>query len=114
MIAAVAGVSGLTACDVEQTREGEMPTVDVDYEEGQLPEYEVTKTQDGKMPSISVDADAGQLPAYDIDTVDVSVGTTETKVSVPDVEVSMEERTVSVPDVDIEMPEDDEPNDSGK
>ena len=53
---------GLAACDVDQTKEGEMPEVNV--EEGQLPEY-------------------------DVETADVDVGTKETTVTVPDVDVTM-------------------------
>jgi len=37
---AVASI-GLAACDVEKTQEGEMPEVDVDVTEGQLPKYDV-------------------------------------------------------------------------
>lgn len=52
----------LAACDVDQTREGEMPEVDVQ---------------------------GGQMPAYDVETADVDVGTEERTVTVPDVDVTM-------------------------
>jgi len=68
-------------CDVEQTREGELPDVDVD-----------------------VSADAGQLPAYDVDAPDVDIDMEKKKVMVP--KVVMEEETISVPDVDVELPKD--------
>lgn len=56
----------LTGCDVEKTREGEMPDVDVD-----------------------VSGDPGQAPAYDVETPDVDVGTTTEEVTVPDVDVTL-------------------------
>ncbi|EMI26643.1 hypothetical protein RESH_02760 [Rhodopirellula europaea SH398] len=66
-------------CDVEKTREGEMPDVDVD---------------------------GGQLPGYDVDGPEVDVTTEESKVKVPDVDVDMEEKTITTPDVDIDLPAD--------
>jgi hypothetical protein len=74
-----------TGCDVEQTREGELPDIDVD-----------------------VQGEPGQLPAYDVDTPDVDVSTEEKEVSVPDVDVETEEKTIEVPDVDVSLPEDDQ------
>lgn len=53
---------GLAACDVDQTKEGDMP------------EVEVT---------------GGQLPEYDVETADVDVGTEEKTVEVPDVDITM-------------------------
>lgn len=51
---------GLTACDVEQTEEGDMPEVQVE---------------------------GGELPEYDVDTADVDVTTEERTVEVPVVDV---------------------------
>ncbi len=56
------GSLGVAACDVDQTREAEAPTVDVD-------------------------ADAGQLPSYDVDAPEVNVGTKNVVVEVPTVDV---------------------------
>jgi hypothetical protein len=53
---------GMTACDVDQTEEGEMPEVEVQE---------------------------GELPAYDVDAADVEV--TEDTVTVPDVDVTAPE-----------------------
>ncbi len=66
-------------CDVEQTREGELPSVEVD---------------------------PGALPEYDVGAPDVDVSMKDAEVSVPDVDVEMEEKDVQVPDVDITLPED--------
>ena len=54
----------LSACDVDQTEEGDMPDVTVEE---------------------------GDLPAYDVDAADVSVDTEEVTVDVPDVDVDMPE-----------------------
>ena len=58
------GATGLSlaACDVDQTKEGEMPDVDVNVSGGEMPEYNV-------------------------DAPDVSVGTENKVVQVPDVDV---------------------------
>lgn len=53
---------GLAACDVDQTKEAE------------LPEVEVT---------------GGQMPEFDVETADVDIGTKKTTVEVPDVDVKM-------------------------
>ncbi|MEL6604328.1 MAG: hypothetical protein AAFP20_13995 [Cyanobacteria bacterium J06614_10] len=68
-------------CSVEQTREGELPDVDVD-----------------------VQAEPGQLPQYDVEGPDVDVETKETTVEVPEVEVTTEEKTIEVPTLDVDLP----------
>ena len=60
------------------------------------------KTESGEAPSIDVDADAGELPEYDVDTADVDVSTETTTVDVPDVNVTTQEETVEVPTIDVE------------
>lgn len=62
VLIAATGFVALSACDVEQTKEGELPDVDVSATEG-------------------------QLPAYDVDTADVNVTTEERTVEVPVVKV---------------------------
>lgn len=74
---------GPIGCDVDQTKQGELPDVDVD-----------------------VDADPGDLPEYDVEWADVDVATTEETVTVPKLRVVMEEETVTVPVVDVDMPDD--------
>ena len=53
---------GLAACDVDQTKEAELPEVDVK---------------------------GGQVPEFDVETADVDVGTKKTEIEVPDVDVRM-------------------------
>lgn len=74
----------LTACEIDQTEEGELPQVDVDVEEGRLPEF-------------------------DVEGPDVEIAQRERTITVPDVDVDVEreERTITVPDVDIDFPDED-------
>lgn len=65
-------------CDIDQTREGELPEVEVRE---------------------------GQLPEYDVETADVEVGTETETIEVPEVDVTTRERQVETPTVDIDMPE---------
>lgn len=53
---------GLAACDVDQTKEAELPEVEVKD---------------------------GQMPEYDVDTAEVEVGTEKKTIEVPDVDVKM-------------------------
>ncbi len=61
---AAAGALGLAACDVDQTKNAQLPDVDVNATGGQLPEFNVT-------------------------TPEVSVGTENKTVQVPDVDVKV-------------------------
>jgi len=60
--AATTMMFALSACQVDQTQEGEMPDVQVE---------------------------GGQLPAYEVETAEVDVGTRTTEVEVPTAEVTM-------------------------
>lgn len=84
LIAATIAALALTACDVDKTRSGDLPSVDVD-----------------------VSADAGRLPSYDVDWADVDVGTRTETVTVPKLVVVMEEMEVEVPYMDVDMPDED-------
>lgn len=85
----VAALLAVAGCDIDKTADGEMPDVDVAFEEGNLPKYEVKKTEEGRLPDIDVDVEGGKLPEYDVDAADVDVGTKEIEVTVPDVDVKM-------------------------
>ena len=71
----------LAACDVDQTKEAEMPDVDVEVKGGQMPEFEV-ETAD-----IEVKKETAKIPYPDVD-----------------VDVKKKEAEVSYPSIDIEMP----------
>lgn len=48
---------------------------------------EVTQTEEGDMPDVTIEE--GDLPAYDVEPADVTVGTEEVTVDVPTVDVDM-------------------------
>ena len=60
----LAGSFAMAACDVDQTREAELPEVDVNATGGQLPEYDVdaptvnvgTENKTVEVPTVDVDA----------------------------------------------------------
>lgn len=72
---------GFSACDIDQTREGELPEVDVSIDEG-------------------------QAPAYDVDWADVEIRTRTETVEVPKVRVVTETEQVEVPYIDMDWPDD--------
>lgn len=82
----------VAGCDVDVEEQGEMPSVDVDAEPGQMPEYDVVKEQEGEMPEVDMQAESGNLPEVDVQG--------------PDVDVDRETVEVPVPDVDVDMPDD--------
>jgi len=51
------------ACDVDQTKEGEMPDVDVNVSGGQLPEYNV----EGPSVNVGTENKTVQVPTVDVD-----------------------------------------------
>lgn len=104
--AGIAATLALSGCSVEQTKQAELPDVDVKADAGNVPEYKVVKTEEGKMPTAEVDAKGGQMPEFDVDTADVEVSTEKKNVKVPKPAVVVEEETVEVPDVDVKMPGD--------
>lgn len=53
----------LAGCDVDQTKEGEMPDVDVNASGGQLPEYNVT----GPDVNVGTENKTVQVPTVDVD-----------------------------------------------
>ncbi|WP_235548528.1 hypothetical protein [Noviherbaspirillum sp. Root189] len=79
VVASVLLAVGLTACDIDKTKEGKVS----------LPKYEVEKTKEGSV----------KLPEYDVKTPDVTVKKEEKTVEVPT--IKKEERTVQVPNVDV-------------
>jgi len=85
----LAALMAVAGCDIDKTADGEMPDVDVAFEKGNLPKYEVTKTEEGRLPDVDVDVEGGKLPEFDVDGPDVHVGTKKVEVTVPDVDVDM-------------------------
>jgi hypothetical protein len=58
---------------------------------------DMNQTKEGKLPDVDVSAQGGQAPAFDVDAKEVVVGTKESNISVPDVDVKSKEATVDVP-----------------
>lgn len=61
-----------------------------------------------ELPEVDVDVEEGNLPEFDVDWADVDVSTTTKTVEVPKVVVVMEEEEIEVPTIDVDMPNEDE------
>ena len=68
MIKVLVGAScfAMAACDVDQTKEGEMPDVDVNASGGQLPEFNV----EGPEVNVGTENKTVQVPTVDVDVPD--------------------------------------------
>jgi hypothetical protein len=53
----------IAACDVDQTKEGDVPDVDVNVSGGQLPEYNV----EGPSVNVGTENKVIQVPTVDVD-----------------------------------------------
>ena len=62
LIAGAIGL-GIAGCDVDQTKEGEMPDVDINASGGQLPEFNV----EGPEVSVGTENTVVQTPTVDVD-----------------------------------------------
>ncbi len=58
-----AGCLAFAACDVDQTKEGDMPEVDVNASGGQLPEYNV----EGPSVNVGTENKTVEVPTVDVD-----------------------------------------------
>lgn len=58
-----AGCLGLAACDVDQTKEGEMPEVEVNATGGEMPEFDV----DGPTVNVGTENKTIEVPTVDVD-----------------------------------------------
>lgn len=67
---------------------------------------DIDQTKEGKLPEVEVNE--GQVPEYDVETPDVDVHTESREVEVPEVELKSEKKQIEVPDVDVDLPHDDE------
>ena len=61
IIIVLAAAGGLAACDVDQTKNGALPDVDVNATGGQLPEFNVTG------PEVSVGTENKTIEVPDVD-----------------------------------------------
>ncbi len=74
-------IAVLAGCEAEKVKDGEMPSVDINAEGGELPSVTV---DEGELPDIDVDADPGSLPEYDIDSK-LEIGSRQETITVPEV-----------------------------
>lgn len=74
MIKVLVGAScfAMAACDVDQTKEGEMPDVDVNASGGQLPEFNV----EGPTVNVGTENKTVEVPTIDVDVPDEAEGNT--------------------------------------
>jgi len=63
IIFAAAGALALGACDVDQTKNGQMPDVDVNVSGGQAPEFDVT----GPDVNVGMENKTVQVPDVDVE-----------------------------------------------
>ena len=68
---------------------------------------DIDQTREGALPDVDVSVEGGQLPAFDADVGSVELGQTDVEVEVPDVDVSTTTETISVPTLSVTPPEDD-------
>ena len=61
--------------------------------------WSVKQTKEGDLPSVDVKAEGGQLPSFEGDSKEVVVGTTEANVEVP--KITTETEKVDVPVVGV-------------
>ncbi|MDX1462667.1 MAG: hypothetical protein R3359_06390 [Marinirhabdus sp.] len=69
---------------------------------------DIDKKGKTELPEVDVDVEEGNLPEFDVEWADVDVSTTTKTVEVPKVVVVMEEEEVEVPTIDVDMPNEDE------
>lgn len=67
---------------------------------------EFDQKKEAELPDVNVEVEEGQLPSYDVDWADVNVGMRKDTVKIPKVVVVMEETTVEVPYIDVDLPND--------
>lgn len=65
---------------------------------------DIDQTREAQLPDVDVNVSGGQAPAFDAETGSVDVTTEEKTITVPDVDVKTEEKTVEVPTLDVKPP----------
>ncbi|MBO6781679.1 MAG: hypothetical protein JJ899_00105 [Alphaproteobacteria bacterium] len=70
---------------------------------------DVDQTEEARLPSVDVQVEGGNVPEFTVETGDVQIREGEVDVPVPEVDVKVEEETVSLPTIDVDPPERDGP-----
>jgi hypothetical protein len=63
---------------------------------------DVEQTQEARMPTVDIEVEGGQAPEFDVETGSVDVGTTTETIEVPDVEITTNEREITLPTLEVE------------
>ncbi|MBO6674860.1 MAG: hypothetical protein JJ908_02025 [Rhizobiales bacterium] len=63
---------------------------------------DVEQTQEARMPTVDVEVEGGQAPEFDVETGSVDIGTNTQTVEVPDIEVTTSETEVTLPTLEVE------------
>jgi len=63
---------------------------------------DVEQTQEARMPTVDIEVEGGQAPEFDVDTGSIDVGTTTETIEVPDIEVTTSEREITLPTLEVE------------
>lgn len=95
----ILGAAALYLVDVDQTKEAQLPTVAVDVDSGQMPEFDVDVAE------VNI---GSKKVGVDVPTMDVETKTVEIEVPV-DASVGTQEKSFSVPTISIDKPEVDNP-----
>ncbi|MEQ8657826.1 MAG: hypothetical protein RIC24_11040 [Hyphomicrobiales bacterium] len=63
---------------------------------------DVEQTQEARMPTVDIQVEGGQAPEFDVETGSVDIGTTTETVEVPNVEITTNEREITLPTLEVE------------
>lgn len=66
---------------------------------------DIDQTKDGALPTVKVDTAGGALPKFDVDTADVNVGSKTEEISVPTVDVGTKKEGIEVPTISVDKAE---------
>lgn len=62
----------------------------------------VDQTRTGELPTVNVETSGGQAPAFDVDTAEVNVGSKSETIQTPTVDVGTKSSTVEVPTISVD------------
>ena len=55
-----------------------------------------------ELPSVDMEMTEGEMPEVDVEAVDIDVREEQGTITVPDVDVNMEEKTIPYPEIDVQ------------
>lgn len=72
----------------------------------------IDQTREGSVPTVKLETSGGQAPTFDVDTAKIAVGEKEANVKVPTIDVGTKDSSVTVPTISMDRAGD--PNKSDK